>query len=70
VIARSIIAICFQLIQSGDLIENNGTGGESIYGASFPAENFVGKHLKAGSVTTSHFSGENGNCDFLQARFP
>lgn len=41
------------VIQGGDITNGDGRGSESIYGGTFPDENFAIKHSQAGWISIS-----------------
>lgn len=49
------------MIQGGDITERNGTGGVSIYGASFADENFKHKHDAPFKVAMANCGDKNTN---------
>ena len=48
------------LVQGGDILHGDGTGGESIYGTCFEDEAFVASHDRAGVVSMAN-TGQDRN---------
>jgi len=53
------------MCMGGDFTRENGSGGRSIYGDSFPDENFLIAHDAPGVVTMANLGPNNNNSQFI-----
>lgn len=52
------------MVQGGDFVSGNGKGSRCIYGTTFPDENFVVKHSKAGVIAMANSGKDSNGCQF------